>query len=51
MRKLTLKLNVWSAEALVVGDGGDWRFSGEPEGKGTPELLLLLAPLDALLDL
>jgi hypothetical protein len=45
MRKLTLKLKVWSAEALMVGDDGDWRFSGELEGKGTLKFLLLLATL------
>ena len=49
MRKLTLKLKVWSAPTIVDGDDGDWRFPGEPEGKGTPNFLPLLAPLDALL--
>jgi hypothetical protein len=47
--KLTLVVMMWSAPAIVDGGNGDWRFSSEPEGKGTPKFILLLAPLVALL--
>ena len=49
MRTIDLRLMNHLPMLGVVGDDGDWRTPGEPDGKGTPKFFLDLASPDALL--